>query len=83
MAHFAKLDENNKVIEVIVIMNQDILDEQGNESEEVGIKFCKMLHGEDTVWKQTSYNNSFRGKFAGVGMYYDTTADKFIEVLGD
>jgi hypothetical protein len=83
MAHFAKLDENNKVIEVIVVSNDDILDENGNESEEVGIKFCRMIQGENTNWKQTSYNGNFREKYAGIGMYYDQMEDKFIEVVGD
>ena len=54
MAHFAQLDENNVVINVIVIHNNDILDENGNESEEVGIKFLKSIFGEATRWVQTS-----------------------------
>ena len=83
MAHFAKLDKNNKVVEVIVISNNDILDENGNESEEKGIKFCKKLYGENTNWKQTSYNNNFRGRYAGIGIYYDCTIDEFVFNIGD
>lgn len=83
MAHFAKLDENNKVIEVIVVSNDDILDDNGNESEEIGIEFCKMIQGQNTNWKQTSYNNTFRGRYAGIGMYYDQTIDEFVEIVGD
>lgn len=83
MAHFAKLDKNNKVIEVIVVSNADILDENGEESEEIGIKFCKTIQGEDTDWKQTSYNGSIRGRYAGIGMYYDETVDEFIVLAGD
>lgn len=83
MAHFAKLDENNKVIEVIVVSNDDILDDNGNESEEIGIEFCKMIQGQNTNWKQTSYNANFRGKYAGIGMYYDQTIDEFVEIVGD
>ncbi len=83
MAHFAKLDENNKVIEVIVVSNYDILDENGNESEEVGIKFCRMIQGENTNWKQTSYNGNIRGRYAGIGMYYDETIDEFVVLVGD
>ena len=45
MAHFAELDQNNVVTQVIVISNDDILDENGNESEQVGIQFCKNLYG--------------------------------------
>ena len=40
MAHFAKIDNNNKVVQVIVVSNDDCLDENGNESEEVGVAFC-------------------------------------------
>ena len=83
MAHFAKLDENNKVIEVIVVSNQDILDENGNESEEIGIEFCRMIQGSNTNWRQTSYNNTFRCRYAGIGMYYDEINDEFIEIVGD
>ncbi len=83
MAHFAKLDENNKVIEVIVVSNDDILDENGDESEEVGIKFCRMIQGENTNWKQTSYNGNIRGRYAGIGMYYDETIDEFVVLVGD
>lgn len=79
MAHFARLDENNIVIQVIVISNEDILDENGNESEEKGIDFCRNLIGLDTIWKQTSYNKNFRGRFAGIGMTYDPEKDLFKE----
>lgn len=79
MAHFAKLDENNIVIEVIVVNNSDIIDENGQESEQKGIEFCQMLHGLNTVWRQTSYNSNFRGIFAGIGMQYDSEQDIFID----
>ena len=80
MAHFAQLDDNNIVIKVIVVDNDDckrkeFWDPLGiftgkEESEEVGIAFCKSLCGHDTLWKQTSYNANFRGNFAGIGMTY-------------
>ena len=68
MAHFAKLDDNNVVEKVIVVNNDDIKDNNGIESESIGIGFCQKLYGADTNWKQTSYNGNFRGKFAGIGM---------------
>lgn len=77
MAHFARLNEDNIVTEVLVIGNQDILDENGQESEEVGIQFCKKLFGETTNWIQTSYNNSFRKRFAGIGSRYLSDKDIF------
>ena len=75
MAHFAKL-ENNVVKQVIVVSNQDILDEQGQESEEKGIAFCSNLLG--GTWKQTSYNGKIRKNYAGIGYTYDEGRDAFI-----
>jgi hypothetical protein len=76
MAHFAEIDENNKVVRVIVVNNSDILDSNGNESEQIGKQFCIDLLG--GAWIQTSYNRSFRKNFAGVGMNYDQSRDAFI-----
>ena len=78
MAHFAELDNNNTVTRVIVIHNNELLDDNGNESEAKGIAFCKQLYGENTRWIQTSYNSSFRGIYAGVGCTYDPTANVFL-----
>lgn len=78
MAHFAQLDENNIVSQVIVINNDCCLDENGNESEQVGIAFCKNLCGESTRWVQTSYNSNIRGTYASIGAFYDEKKDKFI-----
>ena len=75
MAHFAKL-ENNVVTQVIVVSNKDILDDKGQESEELGIKFCSNLLG--GTWKQTSYNAKIRKNYAGIGYAYDETLDAFI-----
>jgi len=77
MAHFAELNANNIVLRVIVVSNDDCLDSSGNESEEVGIAFCKNLFGSDTNWIQTSYNGRIRGSYAGIGNTYDPTEDKF------
>jgi hypothetical protein len=76
MAHFAELDNDNNVIRVIVVDNNDILDENGNESEEVGINFCTQLLG--GIWKQTSYNATFRKNYAGIGYTFDAEKDAFI-----
>lgn len=77
MAHFAELDSNNVVLRVIVIDNSIIVD-NGQELEQLGINFCKSLYGQDTNWLQTSYNESFRYNYAGVGFQYDTIKDAFI-----
>ena len=78
MAHFAQLNASSIVQEVIVVNNSDILDPDGNESEAVGIAFCQALFGADTIWRQTSYNGTFRCNYAGIGSYYDTDLDAFI-----
>ena len=75
MAHFAQL-ENNIVTKVIVVANQDILDENGQESEQKGIDFCSNLLG--GTWIQTSYNAKIRKNYAGVGYTYDEGRDAFI-----
>jgi hypothetical protein len=78
MAHFAKLDENNFVVEVIVVNNEVINNLPFPESEPIGVEFCKSLYGIDTIWKQTSYNTSFRKNYAGIGFTYDAVRDAFI-----
>ena len=75
MAHFAKLDENNTVLDVIKVQNSELLDSDGNESEAVGIAFLNGLFA--GTWKQTSYNGSFRGSYAVIGGSYDPDLDIF------
>ena len=76
MAHFARLDENNVVVEVIVVANEDVLDANGNESEDVGAAFCSSLIPGN--WVQTSYNHRIKKNYAGVGYTYDETRGAFI-----
>lgn len=78
MAHFAQLDNNNIVIQVIVVDNSELEDENGIEHEEIGITFCTNLFGSDTYWKQTSYNGNTRKNYAGIGYIYDSIRDAFI-----
>ena len=70
MAHFAQLDENNVVTQVIVVSNDDTSDSNGTETESIGVAFCQKLLGADTNWKQTSYNGYMRGNYAGIGYTY-------------
>ena len=70
MAHFAKLDANNVVEQVIVVSNDDTADSSGVETESIGVAFCQKLLGASTNWKQTSYNSNFRGNYAGIGYTY-------------
>lgn len=74
MAHFAKI-ENGIVTQVIVVSN-DSCGGDYPESDTIGAAFCADLLG--GTWKQTSYNNKFRGRYAGMGYSYDAVLDVFI-----
>jgi len=77
MASFAKIGLNNKVIEVLSVVNEVLHDANGVEQEVNGIDFLTKLTGW-AIWKQTSYNRNFRKNFAGIGYTYDETRDAFI-----
>ena len=78
MAHFAKLDNNNKVVSVEVVVDSVITDGEGVEQEQLGIDFLNNLYGPGSWYKQTSYNKAIRKNFAGVGFTYDPSRDAFI-----
>jgi len=67
MAHFAKINSENIVEQVLVVP-----DEQENRGQE----FLNEI-GLDGTWIQTSYNNSFRKQFAGIGFEYLPDEDAF------
>lgn len=69
MAHFAQIDNNNKVIQVLVVDNG--LEHRGED-------FLANELGLGGRWIQTSYNANFRGIFAGIGCIYDEENDLFI-----
>ena len=75
MAHFAQLNDQNIVMQVIVVANEELL-ENGVESEDKGIAFCQSLLGGQ--WIQTSYNGNIRKNYAGIGYTYDAGRDAFI-----
>lgn len=78
MAYFAQLNEQNEVLQVIIV-NDDVL--QGlsfPDSEPLGVAFCRSLLGDDSLWKQTSYECEYRKNFAHIGCTYDATYDAFI-----
>ena len=82
MAHFAKLDENNIVTQVIVVSNEIAT------SEDAGVTFINNLYKTSDTWKQTSYNTvknthslggtPFRKNYACIGYTYDASKDAFI-----
>ena len=78
MAHFAQLNDTAVVLQVVVVNNETIQNLPFPDSELVGVTFCQSLFGDATVWKQTSYNASFRKNFAGIGYTYDPVLDAFI-----
>jgi hypothetical protein len=75
MAHFAKI-KNNVVTQVIVVSNDVLENKDFPESESIGVEFIQSL-GLGANWKQTSYNNNFRGKYAGIGDSYNADLDVF------
>ena len=78
MAHFAKLNENNEVVEVNVVNNEDVGNLEFPESEVLGVQFLNTFYGDSSIWKQTSYNGSFRKNYAGIGYTYDPSREAFI-----
>lgn len=75
MAHFAQLDENNIVTQVLVVDNRDVGELPFPDSELIGVQFLTNLFP-GTRWAQTSYNHNFRMRYAGVGY-------KFLPGWGD
>ena len=75
MAHFAQLNEQNIVMQVIAVANEELL-LNDVESESKGIAFCQSLFG--GIWVQTSYNGNVRKNYAGIGYTYDLGRDAFI-----
>ena len=76
MAHFAQI-VGDTVVQVIVVGNDDCAGGTFPESEPVGQEFIASI-GLQGQWKQTSYNNNFRGVYAGIGFRYDSQLDEFI-----
>ena len=78
MANFAKLDDQNLVIDVNAVANAVVDDLPFPESEPVGVAFLTEWSSGYTNWKQTSYNGNFRKNLAGIGYTYDAALDAFI-----
>lgn len=77
MAHFAELNSDNIVINVVRVADGEILKSDGTESELKGKKFLNKVLGQST-WVQTSINGNIRKNYAGIGYKYDSTRDAFI-----
>ena len=82
MAHFAKINNDKKVIAVLTLNNSDMLNTSGVEEEKVGQQYLEKHNNWPTqMWIQTSYNTvsgkhrnggtPFRGNYAGIGYTWD------------
>lgn len=69
MAHWARINENNVVIQVTVGDNNDPNGDEGH---------TWLVENLGGTWIKTSYNATIRGKFAGIGDIYDAVNDVFI-----
>jgi hypothetical protein len=80
MAHFAKLDENNIVTQVVAVAN-DVPTSNGplgENNEHLDGEIWCVTFFKGGIWKQTSYNGSFRKQYAGKGYTYDSDKNIFI-----
>lgn len=71
MAHFAKMDGNT--VERVEVVSNDIAT-----NEDAGVAFLRSLYGEQTEWKQCSYNGNMRKQYPGQGFTYDAVPDVFV-----
>ena len=69
MSHWAELDNDNKVLRVLVGDNND---PAGDEC------YQCIIDNLGGTWVKTSYNNNIRKQYAGVGFTYDADADVFV-----
>ena len=79
MAHFAELNSSNEVLRVIVVSNDDVNANGGDQHADAETFVTTIVpHSTGGVaWKQCSYNNNFRKQYVGKGATYDASKDKF------
>ena len=92
MAHFAKIDPNSLVEDIVFVDNSITYethdDDTSTEFEQRGLDYLKGIFGSDTIWKQCSYNTwankhklggtPFRYNMPEIGYTYDSLRDGFI-----
>ena len=80
MAHFAELNSSNEVLRVIVVSNDDVNANGGDQHADAETFVTTIVpHSTGGVaWKQCSYNHNFRKQYAGKGYTYNPSKDKFI-----
>lgn len=88
MANFAKISEENEVLQVLTIEDVYILDSEGVETESIGQQYLEThCNWPANQWIQTSYNTHenqhtlggtpFRGNYAAVGYIWDSSKNIF------
>ena len=77
MAHFAKIDTDNIVRQVIVI-SDDVAPDPAPANEAAGQAYIADVLGLSGTWLQTSYNATIRGCYPGPGYTYDPAIDEFV-----
>ena len=80
MAHFAELNSSNEVLRVVVISNDDV-DANGGDQHADAETFVASIVPHSSggnQWKQTSYNGNARKQYAGIGFTYNASKNKFI-----
>jgi hypothetical protein len=78
MAHFAKLNENNIVLDIIVVSNETLNNTEFPESEALGVAFLTEWSGGHAQWKQTSFNSNFRKRYAAIDGSWNPQLSIFI-----
>jgi hypothetical protein len=79
MAHFAEVNSYGLVLRVVVIDNNDVNANGGDQSVAAEEKVKSIVpFTTGSRWVQTSYNNNFRKQYAGIGYSFDSTKNKFI-----
>ena len=78
MAHFAEINNDNIVQQVIVVSNDDCGGGNFPASEPIGQAFIASI-GLTGTWLQTSYHANFRGLYAGIGMIWNPATQEFEE----
>jgi hypothetical protein len=92
MAHFARIEERrtseivddaitevvSKVVTEVIVVSDDVCPDPAPDNEAAGQTFIADVLGLDGTWLQTSYNGTFRGRYAGVGYTYDPDIDEFV-----
>ena len=90
MAHFAKINDDNEVLNVLVLDDANMLDSDNKEDESIGQQYLETHNNwPANQWIQTSFNTSqnthssgdnskaFRGNYAGIGYVWDATNNIF------